>query len=73
MANENFFTDISNLLPDQDERLSYGVAVADFNRDGKDEFIVTGFGYENLSLSFENNKIIKTFNNELFADEIDLR
>ena len=28
MANENFFTDISNLLPDQDDRLSYGVAVS---------------------------------------------
>ena len=69
MANENFFTDISNLLPDQEDRLSYGVAVTDFNRDGKDEFIVTGFGYENLSLSFENGKITKTINNELFADK----
>ena len=40
LAEKSFFEDISNLLPDQKPRLSYGVAVTDFDNDGADEFIV---------------------------------
>ena len=48
-ADKSFFKDISYLLPDQKPRLSYGVAVTDFDKDGLDEFRVPGFGYENLA------------------------
>ena len=56
-AEKSFFKDISNLLPDQKPRLSYGVAVTDFDNDGADEFIVTGFGYENLALGYDGNSL----------------
>ena len=32
-AEKSFFKNISNLLPDQSARLSYGVAVTDFDND----------------------------------------
>ena len=36
-ADKSFFTNISNLLPDQKPRLSYGVAVTDFDNDGLED------------------------------------
>ena len=42
-SNAEFFKNISDILPDSNPRLSYGVGVSDFNQDGQYEFIVTGF------------------------------
>ena len=56
-TNAEFFKDISDILPDSNPRLSYGVGVSDFNQDGQYEFIVTGFKYPNLALSFEEGKL----------------
>ena len=39
--------EIENNVP----RLGYGVAVTDFDQDGLFDFVVTGFGYENLVLA----------------------
>ena len=54
----DFFEDITNQIVDNPKRLSYGVSVTDVNQDGKFDFIVTGFGYLNLALSYENGKLI---------------
>ena len=43
-ANAQFFQNITEKIENNVPRLSYGVAVTDFNDDGKMEFIVQGFG-----------------------------
>ena len=67
-ADKSFFTNISNILPDQKPRLSYGVAVTDFDNDGLDEFIVTGFGYENLALGFDGKSLNNKIKENIFSD-----
>jgi len=67
-ADKSFFKDISYLLPDQKPRLSYGVAVTDFDNDGLDEFIVTGFGYENLALGFDGKSLKNKIKENIFSD-----
>ena len=47
----DFFVNTSDKILDNKPRLSYGIAVTDINKDGADEFIVTGFGYPNLALN----------------------
>ena len=54
----DFFQDITSLIENNNFRLSYGVSVTDMNQDNKHEFIVTGFGFSNLALSYQNGKII---------------
>ena len=53
-ANAQFFQNITDKIENNVPRLSYGVAVTDFNNDGKMEFIVAGFRYPNLALSYVN-------------------
>ena len=67
-TNAEFFKNISDILPDSNPRLSYGVGVSDFNQDGQYEFIVTGFKYPNLALSFEEGKLKNIINDPLFND-----
>ncbi len=68
-ANAQFFQNITYKIENNVPRLSYGVAVTDFNDDGKMEFIVTGFRYPNLALSYENGSYTNINSSELFADE----
>ena len=63
-----FFTDISNSIKNNTKRLSYGISVTDFNKDGRFEFIVTGFRYPNLILSYKNGYLENINKDELFAD-----
>ncbi len=67
-AEKSYFKNISNLLPDQSSRLSYGVAVSDFDNDGNDEFIVTGFKYSNLALGFNGERLENKITNNIFSD-----
>ena len=53
-----FFKDITSLIDNNDFRLSYGVSVTDINQDNRYEFVVTGFGFSNLALSYQNGKIV---------------
>ena len=64
-----FFQDISGSIKNNQIRLSYGVSVTDFNRDGKFEFIVTGFKFPNLILSHKNGYLENINTNDLFADQ----
>ena len=64
----DFFKDITSLIENNDFRLSYGVSVTDVNQDNKYEFIVTGFGFSNLALSYQNGKLININKNEIFDD-----
>ena len=52
-----FFEDLSKIIENNEKRLSYGISVTDFNMDGNYEFLVTGFGYPNLALSFQDGKL----------------
>ncbi len=56
------------MIENNDFRLSYGVSVTDVNQDDKYEFIVTGFGFSNLALSYQNGKLININKNEIFDD-----
>ncbi len=64
-----FFQDISVSIKNNQQRLSYGVSVTDFNKDGKFEFIVTGFKFPNLILSHKNGYLENINTNDLFADQ----
>ncbi len=65
----DFFEDITSQIVDNPKRLSYGISVTDLNQDGNFDFIVTGFGYLNLALSYENGKLINIVNQKKFSDE----
>ncbi len=65
----DFFEDITNQIIDNPKRLSYGVSVTDVNQDGNFDFVVTGFGYPNLALSYEDGKLINIVNQKKFTDE----
>ncbi len=69
IVNADFFNDITAKIADNPKRLSYGISVADIDQNGKYEFIVTGFGYPNLALSYENGKLINIANQNIFSDE----
>ena len=58
IVNADFFEDITNKIVDNPKRLSYGVSVADIDQNGNYEFIVTGFGYPNLALTYDNGLIV---------------
>ena len=64
-----FFQDISGSIKNNQQRLSYGVSVTDFNKDGNFEFIVTGFKFPNLILSHNNGYLENINTNDLFADQ----
>ena len=64
----DFFKDITSLIENNDYRLSYGVSVTDVNQDNKYEFVVTGFGFSNLALSYQNGKLININKDEIFDD-----
>ena len=69
IVNADFFEDITDKILDNPKRLSYGISVADINQNGKYEFIVTGFGYPNLALSYDNGILINIANQNIFSDE----
>ncbi len=69
MAKAEFFSNISNIIENNNNRLSYGISVTDFDKNGSYEFIVAGFGYSNLALSYKNGKLINTIQDPLFIDE----
>ena len=64
-----FFKDISNIITINENRLSYGVSVTDINSDGDYEFIVAGFGYPNLALSYNNGKLKNIIQEDIFLDQ----
>ncbi len=64
----DFFKDITSLIENNEFRLSYGVSVTDVNQDNKYEFVVTGFGFSNLALSYQNGKIVNINKNDIFDD-----
>jgi len=69
MAMSDFFKNISNLIENNTDRLSYGVSVADINNDNNFEFIVAGFRYPNLALGFRDGVLKNLINNSIFSDE----
>ena len=69
IVNADFFEDISNKIVNNPKRLSYGISVADIDQNEKYEFIVTGFGYPNLALSYDKGKLINVTSQKIFSDE----
>ena len=66
-AGHGFFEDKGHLIDNNVPRLSYGVAVSDFNNDGDYEFVVTGFKYPNLLIGFKNGKYKNLISDKKFA------
>ena len=66
----DFFEDITNQIVDNPKRLSYGVSVTDVNQDGNFYFVVTGFGYLNLALSFQDGKLKSLNQQKIFSDTL---
>ena len=69
MAISDFFKNISNLIENNNDRLSYGVSVTDINNDNKFEFIVAGFRYPNLALGFKDGVLKNLISNPIFLDQ----
>ena len=69
IVNADFFEDITDKIVDNPKRLSYGISVTDMDKDGKYEFIVTGFGYSNLALSYRDGNLINIVDQDVFSDE----
>ena len=69
IVNADFFENISNKIVNNPKRLSYGISVADIDQNEKYEFIVTGFGYPNLALSYDKGKLINVNSQKIFSDE----
>ena len=65
----NFFKNITNLIEGNYESLRYGISVTDVDNNGTYEFIVAGFGSENLALSYKNNKLRNIIDDEKFSDK----
>ena len=65
---KDFFLDITNQIQDNEFRLSYGVSVTDINKDNNYEFVVTGFGFKNLALSYRNGKLVNIIDEDIFLD-----
>ncbi len=63
-----FFTDASFLIENNKPRLSYGIAVTDIDNDDKFDFVVTGYRYSNLALSYKGNRLKNIINQNIFAD-----
>ena len=64
-----FFKDISNIIEPNESRLSYGVSVTDINMDGNNDFVVTGFGYPNLALTYVEGKLKNIVQEDIFLDQ----
>ena len=69
MAMSDFFKNITNIIENNTDRLSYGVSVADINNDNNFEFIVAGFRYPNLALGFRDGVLKNLINNSIFSDQ----
>ena len=66
---KDFFLNITDQIAENEFRLSYGVSVTDVNQDNKYDFVVTGFGFKNLALSYKDGKLINIVNEKIFTDE----
>ena len=67
-ARAEFFEDLSKIIENNEKRLSYGISVTDFNMDGNYEFLVTGFGFANLALSYQDGKLKNLNQQKIFSD-----
>ena len=70
MALAEFFQDMSSIIKNNKERLSYGISVTDFNKDGQFEFVVTGFRHPNLALSYKKGYLEDVNIGSVFSDDI---
>ncbi len=66
---KDFFKDQTYKISENTPRLSYGVSVSDVNRDGKFEFIVTGFGFDNLALAYKKEFLTNIIKDDIFLDQ----
>ena len=66
---DDFFEDITYQILENQPRLSYGVSVSDVNNDGNFEFIVTGFGFNNLALARKKGILFNSINQSIFIDK----
>ena len=66
---DDFFEDITYQILENQPRLSYGVSVSDVNNDGNFEFIVTGFGFNNLALAHKKGILFNSIDQNIFLDK----
>ena len=66
---DDFFEDITYQILENQPRLSYGVSVSDVNNDGNFEFIVTGFGFNNLALAHKKGILFNSIDQSIFLDK----
>ena len=66
---DDFFEDITYQILENQPRLSYGVSVSDVNNDGNFEFIVTGFGFNNLALAYKKGILFNSIDQSIFIDK----
>ena len=68
VQSKDFFLDITNQIQNNEFRLSYGVSVTDVNKDNKFDFVVAGFGFKNLALTYKNGQLVNIIDDDIFTD-----
>jgi len=58
LTSQMAFREITHLIENNLEQLNYGVAITDIDTDGEFEAVVMGFGYPNVILKRDGEKLV---------------
>ena len=64
------FREITHLIENNLEQLNYGVAITDIDTDGEFEAVVMGFGYPNIILKRDGEKLVNVATGLLSDEEM---
>ena len=70
LTSQLFFREITHLIEDNSEQLNYGVAITDIDADDEFEAVVMGFGYPNIILKRDGEKLVNIANGLLSDEEM---
>ena len=70
LTSQLFFREITHLIEDNSEQLNYGVAIIDIDTDDEFEAVVMGFGYPNVILKRDGEKLVNVATGLLSDEEM---
>ena len=70
LTSQMAFREITHLIENNLEQLNYGVAITDIDTDGEFEAVVMGFGYPNVILKRDGEKLVNVATGLLSDEEM---
>ncbi|HIA68353.1 TPA: hypothetical protein EYN98_20350, partial [Candidatus Poribacteria bacterium] len=70
LTSQLFFREITHLIEDNSEQLNYGIAIIDIDTDDEFEAVVMGFGYPNVILKRDGEKLVNVATGLLSDEEM---